>query len=215
MFNTEKDFGHMIMNKLKRQGYSCMRIESASTITGCPDLWTQGSGHDFFIELKNNKNVGVPARCDIHCASPLRVPWRQGQQAWAAQYAARHTRIVNDSVVFKKYSWTFMGLYDDAVAIRMHHVFDDSYVQFDDADMFILSDINSLHDMLCAHSYDAVTKVYDTREETYYEYAKAIAMIHRPDDWFDVDIPAGSDMIGWTKRAVRDCVYRLCKEHKK
>ena len=212
MWQTEKEFGQTIMAKLKRLGYSCMRIESASTITGCPDLWVQGNGHDFFIELKNNKNVGLPARCDMHCASPLKVPWRQGQQAWATQYAASHTHVVSDSAIFKKYSWTFMGLHDGAVAIRMHHVFENSYVDFDDADMFILNDVNSLHDMLLANSYDTVTKLYHTREETYYEYAKAIAMIHRPSDWFEVDIPAGSDMLGWTKRAVRECVYRLCKE---
>ena len=215
MFNTEKEFGQMIMNKLKRQGYSCMRIESASTITGCPDLWTQGNGHDFFIELKNIKYVDTPARCDRSCGSPLRVPWRQGQQAWALQYATDHVNRISDTLAFKKYSWTFVGLHDDAVAIRMTHVHTDNYVSFDDVDMYYLSDVNSLHDMLLAHSYDAVTKLYDTREETYYEYAKAIAMIHRPDDWFEVDIPAGSDMIGWTKRAVRDCVYRLCKEHAK
>lgn len=116
MWKTEKEFGQYVMTRLKREGYSCMRIESASTIAGCPDLWVQGRGDDYFVELKNMPGKKV---YDFTVAGrPVTVHWRPGQQSWAQQYIREHS-VYADNVVRTKASWTFVGCADGIVCIRM------------------------------------------------------------------------------------------------
>lgn len=114
-WNTEKDFGKFVIDKLKSEGLHTMRIESASTITGCPDMYVQGAGDDYFIELKNVK-LNVRDKCT--------VPWRPGQQAWALSYLMNHESAMTKYAFKQKHSWTFVGCSDKVLLIRM-----DSYIK--------------------------------------------------------------------------------------
>lgn len=210
MWNTEKEFGKCVMAALKLAGYSCMRIESASTITGCPDLWVQGKGNDYFIELKNVKVQERPAECDMNTAAPLRVSWRQGQQGWAIQYAKAHQKVL-DTVIRCKYSWTFVGMRNCVVAIRMRHTFNSNLVEWNDPDVFVLKKANELSRLLEVHTHDVIpTNNVHTKEEACYNYACEFARLYRPDTFEQLDIPAGSDMIGMSMPDIRELIYNLC-----
>lgn len=121
MWQTEKEFGKYLMGKLKKEGCDCMRVETASTIVGCPDLWVQFYGDDCFIELKNIHH-DLPANSDLHIATE-NIPWRPGQQAWAARYKMYH---------LNKYSWTFVGMNDGMLAIKMEHIFSYNTIEYAD-----------------------------------------------------------------------------------
>lgn len=125
MWDTEAKFSHAIMNKLKSIGFDCMRIETGSTTTGCPDLWIQGHGDDFFIEFKNIKTASIHDK-------EVKIPWRPGQQAWATRYRMFHAG--------KKCSYTFAGLSDGWIAIKMNNVFNNNIVQMNDENVFINPD---------------------------------------------------------------------------
>lgn len=111
MWQNEKKFGQYVMNKLKKAGYRTIRIESASTISGMPDLYIDGYGDDYFIELKNNQFMSI---YDIM----INVKWRPGQQAWGVQYTNNHKNIY-DKYVREKHSWTFVGCKDGVLCICM------------------------------------------------------------------------------------------------
>ena len=207
MWKTEKDFGQMIMNKLKQEGAKCMRIESASTITGCPDLWVQGAGDDFFIELKNRNDLSLDK-------GDYRVPWRQGQQAWAQMYHACHTRRITDDAVSRKFSWTFMGCSDGMLAIRMSRYHEDSSINHHDFDLFMFSyeqikDTNFIEFLKCYSYVPAITFNCYTREEQLYHLAEVLTLMYSP--YTDVDIPSGSDLLGMELNDIQDLVYSLCK----
>ena len=125
MWKTEKDFGKSLMAKFKKEGMDCMRIETAGTITGCPDLFIQGKGTDAFIELKR-VHVELPAMCDYRVSS-LAVPWRPGQQAWAQRYKQCH---------LNKVSWTFVDCDDGIAIIPMDKYFVHDVVMFSDNCLF-------------------------------------------------------------------------------
>lgn len=113
MYQTEKDFSKAVMSALRRLGFTCIRIESASTISGMPDLYVMGYGDDYFIELKNTKrNAPEPGT--------YKVAWRPGQQGWAAVYKAHHASIIGT-----KHSWTVQAFNDKIHCIRMDQVFSD------------------------------------------------------------------------------------------
>ena len=112
MWDTEKKFGTYIMDKLKREGIIPIRIESASTVTGMPDLYVLGHNNDWFIELKNLRGKTIKG-------THWRIPWRPGQHAWAQQYVAHHTQRAGNQFLSSKYSWTFAGLKDGVLLIRM------------------------------------------------------------------------------------------------
>lgn len=113
MYQTEKDFGKAVMSALRRLGFTCIRIESASTISGMPDLYVMGYGDDYFIELKNTKrNAPEPGT--------YKVAWRPGQQGWAAVYKMHHASITGT-----KHSWTVQAFNDKIHCIRMDQVFSD------------------------------------------------------------------------------------------
>ena len=126
--NSEKDFGKSVMAVFKKAGFTCIRIESASTISGMPDLYVMGHGDDYFIELKNSKT---------NCKTPgqFKVEWRPGQQGWAATYKLQHLHCkfvpvepdskISVKKVVSKCSWTFQCFNDKIYAIRMEQVFPD------------------------------------------------------------------------------------------
>ena len=131
MWNTEKVFGKYVMMKLKNVGMTPIRIESASTISGMPDIYVMGR-HDYFIELKNMKDKSINS-------SSWKIEWRPGQQAWAQQYAAAHTVRVGKEFIKTKCSWTFVGLKDGVLLIRMENYKPDAKVYADDANVFMFT----------------------------------------------------------------------------
>jgi len=75
MAELESDFSRSLSAKLKQFNLDVTRLESHGTSVGIPDMFVQGHGFDFFLELKNKKLV-----------------YRPGQKAWHYNYFLRHGR---------------------------------------------------------------------------------------------------------------------------
>ena len=73
MYKTEAEFSKSLSAKLKKAGFDVTRIESHGTGNGIPDMFVQGHGFDFWLELKNGKGT-----------------WRPGQVAWHYTYYLLH-----------------------------------------------------------------------------------------------------------------------------
>lgn len=131
MWNDEKAFGKYVMSCLKAKGMTPVRIESASTISGMPDMFVMGYNNDCFIELKNMKQASI-------LDNKWRIHWRPGQQAWGQQYIASHSAMYNGTCI-KKCSWTFVGLGDGILLVRMSRYHEDSIVECRSADVFPMS----------------------------------------------------------------------------
>jgi len=115
----EKDFYSELYHRLKRAGYECVRIESGSTEKGIPDLFVQGQGRDFWVELKaeNRKVLSIKAQ-------KVKVHYRSGQLAWALRYALAH----ND----KKHTYTMIRFIDAIAVLKMTtenvRIIEDNYI---------------------------------------------------------------------------------------
>ena len=103
MYSSEAAFSKAFTAKLIKAGLSVTRIESHSTGNGIPDIFVQGYGKDFWIELKNSK-----VSCNKDCVT---VSWRPGQQAWAYEYYKFHAK--------KKQTLTLMSDTDGLFIIPM------------------------------------------------------------------------------------------------
>lgn len=150
MYNTEKEFSKALMHKLKSEGYHCSRIETATTITGIPDLFIMGNGDDFFIELKNNKQVTLNKGI-------YKVPWRAGQQAWALQYQLAHK-----TGCITKHTWTIMSVKDGIIFIRMDKYREDNIANLADDSVFIFTD-KEFREMCLMHFLTSNTYIIDTK----------------------------------------------------
>lgn len=75
MAELESDFSKSLSGRLKQFNFDVTRLESHGTSVGIPDMFVQGHGFDFFLELKNKKLV-----------------YRPGQKAWHYNYFLRHGR---------------------------------------------------------------------------------------------------------------------------
>lgn len=75
MADLESDFSRSFSGRLKQFNLDVTRLESHGTSVGIPDMFVQGHGFDFFLELKNKKLV-----------------YRPGQKAWHYNYFLRHGR---------------------------------------------------------------------------------------------------------------------------
>lgn len=75
MAELESDFSRSFSGRLKQFNLDVTRLESHGTSVGIPDMFVQGHGFDFFLELKNKKLV-----------------YRPGQKAWHYNYFLRHGR---------------------------------------------------------------------------------------------------------------------------
>lgn len=80
---TEAEFSRKFIKKLNIAGYQVTRVESHGTSVGIPDMFVQGHGHDLWIELKVLDK-------EWEYDKKYKIPWRPGQQAWAAQYHRMH-----------------------------------------------------------------------------------------------------------------------------
>lgn len=84
MYNNEAAFSKALTAKLTKAGYSVTRIESHATGNGIPDMFVQGYGNDFWIELKSSTKS--------HNKDCVTVNWRPGQQGWSMEYYSFHAR---------------------------------------------------------------------------------------------------------------------------
>lgn len=168
MWVTEKQFCNYIMSKLKSVGFQPIRVESASTISGMPDLYVLGNRDDYFIELKNMKNKSIKD-------GEWKIPWRPGQQAWAQQYNMHMFNYFPDCAK-NKFSWTFVGLKDGALLIRMENyistamVFSNEHVNSHFVFVFNKDELRKL-DLalfLTTHSYMCVPMIH--KDDTWYTY---------------------------------------------
>ena len=133
MWSTEKIFGKYVMDVMRRNRMTPVRIESASTISGMPDLLVMDNiSGDSFVELKNIKGKSV------HDGS-WKIPWRPGQQAWSQTYKANHY-IKRDLWFMSRCSWTFVGLDDGLLMVRMSQYRSDAKVKAGcDGDVIIMT----------------------------------------------------------------------------
>lgn len=110
LFRTERNFIDAFKKKIGSR-MQVIRIESHSTGNGIPDTFVQGLSEDFWIEFKNSK---------FSKGSTVSVPWRPGQQAWAAEYKRAH---------LTKCTLTLMSGEDGIYFIPMYKTYKDNKVE--------------------------------------------------------------------------------------
>ena len=130
MYQTEKEFVKVVSMKLKKQGADTMLVETAGTTVGCPDMFVQAAGEDWWIEFKNIRTVKDSTK--------LQVPWRPGQQAWALNYRRAHTQAHSQEYKAIKCSWTFIAAADMIWLVRMDKVYADNVVLAVDSSNLVL-----------------------------------------------------------------------------
>lgn len=133
MYKSEAAFSKVLNLKLKLLRYSVTRIETGLTSQGVPDMFVQGNGTDFWLELKNEKKL-------ILENTKLKVHWRPGQQPWAYTYYTQHQK--------KKNTFTVIAGDNCFVLICMKHMFKDNVVNFDDDCVYKCKSINELMETL-------------------------------------------------------------------
>ena len=195
MWATEKDFGKFVMNKLNKEGAKCIRIESASTISGMPDLYVMGFADDYFIEFKNMKNKSIN--------DPLwKIQWRPGQQGWALDYYDRHTKQYGEAFVKSKHSWTFVGLKDGVLLIRMTVYRKDNVIYAKDYFTFTFSkeNLTKLKLSWFLKTYTYVIKPFVHKGDTWYSYLQNWSIYILNECFgttycYDVDMPTPEEYI--------------------
>ena len=164
MYDSEKTFGVALMNKCRKQGFDVMRVESASTISGCPDVWLQYAGDDWWLELKNVLHDVKKDR--------LKVKWRPGQVGWSVRYKNNHQYWKDYNGIpflISKCSWTVIALKSIYVFYRMRLVEDDNMIDLNGPDAFVFDlrgySALSMRALLSQHSY-VVTPAFPEAEKT-------------------------------------------------
>ncbi len=222
MWKTEKDFAKYIMSKMKDVGMIPVRVETPATVNGFPDLYVMGRADDYFIEFKNKPSSSIQGVSD-----ELSVPWRPGQQAFAMQYMASHMKNIHskwDGHVIYKCTWTFMGMRDGAVFIRMMNYHEGNRVhKYKDPDVFVFTTddlkLLNIEYFLRTHSQVVVPKSRDTPKFTE-DLAVYInrAMKYYMEDVFasascDIDYPMCEDYLSTLTEHMEDGEYFWDKEY--
>ena len=112
---NEAEFARSLSGRLKKSGFVVTRIESHGTGNGIPDMFVQGHGDDFWLELKYDKNL-KPDKLHV------KVQWRPGQVAWMYEYFLTHSRV--------KCCLTVVGCPDGCYVIRMSKPFENKEAYF-------------------------------------------------------------------------------------
>ena len=112
---NEAEFARSLLARLKKSGFVVTRIESHGTGNGIPDMFVQGHGNDFWLELKYDKQL-KPDRLHI------KVQWRPGQVAWMYEYFLAHSQV--------KCCLTVVGCPDGCYIIRMSKPFENKEAYF-------------------------------------------------------------------------------------
>lgn len=102
----EKEFYQEVKSRLQKDGFDCVRIESGSTEKGIPDIFVQGNGGDFWVEMKAENAKVLDTKKE-----KIKVHYRSGQLAWAMRYALAHHG--------KKHTYTLIHCTDSVIIIDM------------------------------------------------------------------------------------------------
>lgn len=114
MYKTEKDFYNKSIHPKLKEHFKCVRLESRATHTGIPDVLIMGDGINTFIELKVLPNKSIHD-------NNIKVPWRPGQLAFAAEYFIVNTTkkfIEGVSCIKVSYSWTAVAMKDGVILVK-------------------------------------------------------------------------------------------------
>jgi hypothetical protein len=130
MYKSEAAFSHALEGSLKKTGIMIQRLESALTGCGIPDMYVRMKDREIWIELKNIKYDSVHA-------SSWRVPWRKGQQAWAAEYRK----------ISGKYTYTICALQNGYIVIPMTKEFKGNIVTFKDC--HCMTKLHDIKEIIC------------------------------------------------------------------
>lgn len=79
----EADFSRSLSGMITKYGYRVTRIESHGTGNGIPDMFVDGHGDDFWLELKAEDKYSVNDKV-------INVDWRPGQVPWMYEYYVKH-----------------------------------------------------------------------------------------------------------------------------
>lgn len=109
----EAEFSRSLSGLLHKAGLDVVRIESGSTGCGIPDMFVQGHGTDFWLELKSDDRLSINDKV-------IKVQWRPGQIPWALTYYQRHR--------CKKCVLTVVKVSDGIILIPMLCVFEQHLV---------------------------------------------------------------------------------------
>lgn len=195
MWKTEKEFGQYIMAKLSKEGAKCIRIESASTISGMPDMYVMGKADDYFVELKNMKDKSIK---DYQ----WKIQWRPGQQGWALVYKDYHTRRYGEEFVKSKHTWTFVGLKDGVLLIRMAKLYQNNCVGnlSTHAFKFTKEQFSKINLAWFLRTYTYIIKPYLKKEDTWYDFLSRWATYILNECFggaysYDIDLPTPEEYI--------------------
>lgn len=108
MYKTEAAFSKSLSTKLAKAGFDVVRIESHNTSNGIPDMFVQGHGSDFWIELKNDPHASVYQQAYM-------IKWRPGQQGFGYMYHKMHKGM--------KQTLTVQACVDGIIIIPMTQLF--------------------------------------------------------------------------------------------
>lgn len=160
---SEYDFGRSFAFRLKKEGFDVVRIESHTT-NGIPDMFVQGYGTDYWIELKSMKGSIKDHR--------WKIAWRPGQQAWARTYNRKHDT--------DKFTCTIVKLDDGYLVIPMDYYYE--YNEVDDRDVYKLKHLRCMKRVLRAVC------------ERWYGLQYDCDLLHNAYAWLDwLDVPLWSE----------------------
>ena len=95
-WTNEEELGKFLMRKLNSCGMKPIRIETAATLNGMPDMYVMGKGFDYFIELKNMPHTSINSK-------QFKIQWRPGQQAFALEYKRCRAHVIEPTCLVAKY----------------------------------------------------------------------------------------------------------------
>lgn len=124
LFKNEREFSNKLIQQAKNYGFDVTRIESHGTSVGIPDMFIQGFGKDWFVELKCDSSVSI-------YDERVKVKWRPGQQAWALRYFNAHrTAYYNapNDAFYGKNTVTLLACKDGIIFIPMDRMRRDNVV---------------------------------------------------------------------------------------
>lgn len=203
MWELEKDFGESIKTKLKFQKLRCIRIETGTTSVGIPDMFVEGKGDDYFIELKNVKQT-------FDKKDNIKIPWRAGQQAFAASYMSTHSKsCLYYNININKCSWTFIGMKDGIICVRMNSFYPNNCIDLHKAGVFVFDRSTwstlSVSDFLKAQTYvislSHMLKEYETLGQLIFRTVQVYT-----EDIFKQSVDYDHKVI------LEDAVYRMSEE---
>ena len=112
---NEAEFARSLSGILSHRGFNITRIESRTTGNGIPDMFVQGHGEDYWLELKYDKNLKPDQ-------SHIKIQWRPGQVAWMYEYFLAHSQV--------KCCLTVVGCPYGCYIIRMSKPFENKEAYF-------------------------------------------------------------------------------------